>query len=98
MEAHTKVVENMRTAQEGLLKKVSVLTQQQEDLRQEQQDLKEHILNRLDDIDEKTAWFLSKGQQGTHPLSDRISQIEEKQNTTLALIKHLLDVSPSMVY
>ena len=90
----------MRTAQEGLLKKVSDLTQQQEDLRQEQQDLKEHILNRLDDIDEKTAWFLSKGQQGAHPLSGRMSQIEEhleQQNPTLAGIKYLLDVSPMVI-
>ena len=48
----------------------------QDDLRQEQQDLKEHTLNRLDALDEKMEWFLSKGQQGAHPLSERLSQLE----------------------
>ena len=50
-------------------------------------------MNRLDVIDEKIDWFLSKGQQGAHPLSDRISQIEqhlEQQNVTLNEITNIL--------
>ena len=72
-----------RAAQEDIQKKLM-------DMKQAQDDLKEHTLNRLDAIDEKLEWLLSKGQQGAHPLSDRISQIEqhrEHQNTTLVRIK-----------
>ena len=74
-----------------------VLRQERQDLRQEQQDLKEHTLNRLDALDQKMEWFLSKGQQGAHPLSDRISQIEEALNVTLAWIKYQIDVSTFMI-
>ena len=72
-----------RAAQEDIQKKLM-------DMKQAQDDLKEHTLNRLDAIDEKLELLLSKGQQGAHPLSDRISQIEqhqEQQNTTLVRIK-----------
>ena len=91
----TNVME--RAAQEDMQKKLTDMKQAQDDLRQEQQDLKEHTLNRLDAIDEKMEWFLSKGQQGAHPLSDRMSQIEEQQNVTLAWIKYLIDVSTFMI-
>ena len=97
----TNVIE--RAAQKKMQNKLAdmkqaqdTLRQAQDDLRQEQQDLKEHTLNRLDAIDEKMEWFLSKGQQGAHPLSDRISQIEqhlEQQNATLARINDVLYVS-----
>ena len=93
-----------RVTQKGMQKKLADikqaqdnLRQAQDDLRQEQQDLKEHTLNRLDAIDEKMEWFLSKGQQGAHPLSDRMSQIEEQQNVTLAWIKYLIDVSTFVI-
>ena len=96
-----------RVTQKGMQKKLADmkqaqdnLRQAQDDLRQEQQDLKEHTLNRLDAIDEKMEWFLSKGQQGAHPLSDRMSQIEEhleQQNATLARIKYLVDVRMFMI-
>ena len=79
-----------RAAQEGMQKKLTDMKQAQNDLRQEQQDLKEHTLNRLDALDEKMEWFLSKGQQGAHPLSDRMSQIEEQQNVTLTKITNIL--------
>ena len=82
-----------RAAQEDMQKKLTDMKQAQDDLRQEQQDLKKHTLNRLDTLDEKMEWFLSKGQQGAHPLSDRMSQIEGKLevlNTTLMLIKDFL--------
>ena len=86
-----------RAAQKDMQKKLTDMKQAQDDvrqaqddLRQEQQDLKEHTLNRLDALDDKMEWFLSKGQQGAHPLSDRISQIEEMLNSTLPLIKDFL--------
>ena len=81
-----------RAAQKDMQKKLADIKQAQDDLKQEQQDLKEHTLNRLDALDEKIEWFLSKGQQGAHPLSDRMSQIESLQNTTLLLIKNLMNV------
>ena len=89
-----------RATQEDMQKKLADIKQAQEDMRLEQQDLKEHTLNRLDAIDEKIEWFLSKGQQGAHPLSDRMSQIEEhleQQNATLTLIKDFLFVSKKSV-
>ena len=86
-----------RAAQKDMQKKLTDMKQAQDDLRQEQQDLKEHTLNRLDSIDEKMEWFLSKGQQGAHPLSDRMSQIEEQQNAMLAWIKYLIDVSAFVI-
>ena len=55
----------------------------------EQEDLKEHTLNRLDALDEKMEWFLSKGQQGAHPLSDRMSHIEQQLDS----IENFLNVS-----
>ena len=79
-----------RATQEDMQKKLTDLRQNQDDMRQEQQDLKEHTLNRLDALDEKMEWFLSKGQQGAHPLSDRMSQIEEQQNVTLTKITNIL--------
>ena len=79
-----------RAAQKDMQKKLTDKKQAQDNMIQEQQDLKEHTLNRLDAIDEKMEWFLSKGQQGAHPLSDRISQIEEMLNSTLLLIKEIL--------
>ena len=60
-------------------------------IKQDHEDLKEHTLNRLDAIDEKIEWFLSKGQQGAHPLSDRISQIESLLNTTLNRMTRIED-------
>ena len=60
-------------------------------IKQDHEDLKEHTLNRLDAIDEKMEWFLSKGQQGAHPLSDRISQIESLLNTTLNRMTRIED-------
>ena len=97
----TNVIE--RAAQKKMQNKLAdmkqaqdTLRQAQDDLRQEQQDVKEHTLNRLDALDEKMKWFLSKGQQGAHPLSDRMNQIEEhlqQQNVTLAWIKDFLYVS-----
>ena len=84
----TNVME--RAAQKDMQKKLTDMKQAQDDMRQEQQDLKEHTLNRLDALDEKMEWFLSKGQQGAHPLSDRISQMEETLNSTLLLIKDFL--------
>ena len=100
-----------RAAQKGMQKKLTDikqaqddLRQAQDDLRQEEQDLKEHTLNRLDALDEKMEWFLSKGQQGAHPLSDRISQIEgllaqvvHQQNVTHTIIKYLLVPPVSML-
>ena len=91
MKGVTHVIE--RATQEDMQKKLTDLKQNQDDLRQEQQDLKEHTLNRLDAIDEKMEWFLSKGQQGAHPLSDRMSQIENLLNTTLLFIRDIRDVS-----
>ena len=82
-----------RAALEDVHKKLKGMKQAQDELRQEQQDLKEHTLNHLDAIDKKIEWFLSKGQQGAHPLSDRMSQIESLLNTTLLLIRDLKDVS-----
>ena len=84
----TNVIE--RAAQKDMQKKLTDMKQAQDDVIQEQQDLKEHTLNRLDALDEKMEWFLSKGQQGAHQLSDRISQIEEMLNSTLPLIKEVL--------
>ena len=63
-------------AQETTVSKVTDMQNDQEDLQREQQDLKEHTLKRLDALDEKMEWFLSKGQQGAHPLSDWMSQLE----------------------
>ena len=85
-----------RAAQKDMQKKLTDMKQAQDNLKQEQQDLKEHTLNSLDALNEKMEWFLSKGQQGAHPLSDRISLIEEhleQQNATLAWIKDVLSVS-----
>ena len=83
-----------RATQEDMQKKLTDIRQNQDDLRQEQQDLKEHTLNRLDALDEKMEWFLSKGQQGAHPMSDRMSQIEgklEQQNVTLNILHPMSD-------
>ena len=82
-----------KAALEDVQKKLTDVKQTQDDLKQEQQDLKEYTLNRLDALDEKMEWFLSKGQQGAHPLSDRISQIEILLNTTLLFIRDLRNVS-----
>ena len=82
-----------RAAQKDVQKKLADIKQAQDDLKQEQQDLKEHTLNRLDALDEKMEWFLSNGQQGAHPLSDRMSQIESLLNTALLLIGDIRDVS-----
>ena len=98
MKGVTNVIE--RAAQKKMQNKLAdmkqaqdTLRQAQDDLRQEQQDVKEHTLNRLDALDEKMKWFLSKGQQGAHPLGDRMSQIEEhleQQNVTLNEITNIL--------
>ena len=91
----TNVIE--RATQEDMQKKLADIKQAQEDMRLEQQDQNEHTQNRLDAIDEKLELLLSKGQEGGHPPSDRISQIEqhwEQHNTTLVRIKVLfLDVN-----
>ena len=84
-----KKLTDMKQAQDDQRQEQDDLKQAQDDLRQEQQDLKEHTLNRLDAIDEKLEWVLSKGNQGSHPLSDRISQTEQhrkQQNTTVVRI------------
>ena len=47
------------------------------DLSEDQEDLKTHVLNRLDALDEKTAWCMSHGSQGAHPLNDRLQTIEQ---------------------
>ena len=60
----------MKTAQESMLRKIT-------EMRTEQEDLKEHTLNRLDSLDEKIGWLLSEKQQGAHPLSDRTSPTEQ---------------------
>ena len=99
----TNVME--RAAQEDMQKKLTDMKQAQDDLRQEQQDLKEHTLNRLDAINGKLELLLSKCQQGAHPLSDRMSQIEgllaqvvHQQNATHTIIKHLLVPPVSIQY
>ena len=51
---------------------IQTLKADQDSMKEEQSDLKEHILKRLDAIDEKTEWLLTKGQQWAHQLSDRI--------------------------
>ena len=56
----------------------------QDSIKMNQQDLKEHLLNRLDAIDQKTEWCLTNGQQGAHPLSERMSSIEHLLNDTLS--------------
>ena len=69
------------------------MKEHQDNIQQDQQDLKQHTLNRLDALDEKMEWFLSKGQQGAHPLSDTISQIKgqlEDQRSMLSAIKESL--------
>ena len=64
LEVLTNIVQNVDAAQNAI--------------KQDHEDLKMHTLNRLDAIDEKTAWCLSNGQQGSHPLSDRMSRIEDQ--------------------
>ena len=71
------------------------LQEDQETVKQDQTDLKNHVLQRLDALDEKTAWCLSNGQKRAHPLDDRmrkIEQQEEQQNVTLTWIKDFLRV------
>ena len=69
----------------------------QEDVKSEQRDLKEHTLNRLDALDEKMEWFLSKGQQGAHPLSDRLSHLEgQLYNGTTSIEKQLTPLGSHM--
>ena len=66
-------------------------------IKQDHEDLKEHTLNRLDALDEKMEWFLSKGQQGAHPLSDRMSKIESLLNTALLLIRNIKNNSMTRI-
>ena len=59
-------------------------------MKEDHADLKEHILDRLDALDEKSVWCLSKGQQGASPLSDRVTRTEEQ--------KEVLTVKYSLFY
>ena len=59
-------------------------------MKEDHADLKEHILDRLDALDEKSAWCLSKGQQGAHPVNDRMNRTEEQ--------KEVLTVKYSLLY
>ena len=91
LESQNAVIESMKVAQEELINKMADMQNDQEDVRMEQRDLKEHTLNRLDAIDEKMEWFLSKGQQGAHPLSERLSQLEEKLDNRTTNIRKQID-------
>ena len=86
-------MESMKVTQERIINKMADMQNDQEDVRREQRDLKEHTLNRLDAIDEKMEWFLSKGQQGAHPLSERMSHLEgQLYNGTTSIEKQLVQL------
>ena len=75
MEAVTDVIQTMKADQDNM--------------KRDQEDLKEHLLNRLNAIDQKTEWFLTNGQQGVHPLSKRMSGIEQLLNETSKNVQEL---------
>ena len=52
--------------------------------------LKEHILKRLDGLEEKTELCLTNGQQGNDPLIDKVTRIEHVLNKTSQNVQDLV--------
>ena len=75
------------------LEDLKSMREDQETVKQDQTDLKNHVLQRLDALDEKTAWCLSNGQKGAHPWDQRMSQMEQHLNSSMSWIKDFLGVS-----
>ena len=59
-------------------------------MKADQDIMKEHILKRLDGLEEKTELYLTNGHQGDDPLIDKVTRIEHVLNKTSQNVQDLV--------